>query len=391
MPSQARTLLSLPRFAELLGLHPLHFMGVDMTQHAASSKYCVRPVYQYSWQNADSVSREEIAYAIAEAEDLITRHLGYPPGPTYYAGERHQYDWVTRLSHGHIISGGVEGKTLVQAGALVAYADLDSDGYKETATVDLTLPAGTVASELAVFLPGNDGAWEWQVRPISATTNAVTGITTITMRREHLLTKAVLTSYARDVVNGDTIDAFTPEVDVYRVWHDPSRQVEFYSFGGGCAYCADAGCQACGLSVETGCMVVTDARLGLVSQAVSAWDSATSRFNTVAPAACYRPNYIKVWYKAGLPTLGLVWELAIARLAITRLDRPVPACEGVSQAMEYWRQDLALVENTAARQRFIQPLDPVDRANPLGTTRAGIHVMNLIRDSRLGVLPPGED
>src|SRR3990172_8866390 len=125
------TLLPLYRFAQIVGLHPLHFMGVDANIGSAESRVCIEPIFQYTWQHSDAISREELALAIFEAEREIANELGYWPLPTWQAQERQLVPrgYGERLAatsrdiagdimsvnadYGHIISGGRRVKTLI--------------------------------------------------------------------------------------------------------------------------------------------------------------------------------------------------------------------------------------------------------------------------------------
>lgn len=378
----ARTMLPIYRFARIVGLHPLHFMQVDLTNHGGSSVYCVKPIYQYTWQNSDAISREELAYAISDAEALLTRHLGFPPGPKWVAADRVPWAPMTRTSLGHVITGGKEALSLIEANVSVTYDDVDGDGYDELAT--MIVATSIAADEIAVFYPGESGDYAWQVRPITVSVSG--GIATITCAREQLVAKGALTNMAPQVINGQST-SFLSEVDVYRHYNDASHQVHFHMVNHSCG-CGGDGCTVCGFQVETGCMTVMDHRLGLVRTSLGTWDEGTASYSSAYPTmVCSNPDYVKLWYKAGLTTMPIEWELTIARLALSRLDRPICACEGVSQAMEYWKEDLAVVANTSAKQKFIQPLTDIERSNPFGTSRAGLDTFHRVREARVGVLP----
>lgn len=385
----ARTMLPVYRFARIVGLHPLHFMQVDLTNHpGGSSVYCVKPIFQYTWQNSDAISREELSYAIADAEALLARHLGYPPGPKWIVADRVPYEPTIRTSLGHVITGGREALSAIEANVSVTYDDADGDGYDELATMVVATTV-TDPAEIAVFYPNESGSYEWQVRPITVAISG--GVATITCAREQLVLKNSLINMTPQVINGAST-SFLSEVDVYRHYNDASVQVQFHQLQGGCSSCGwglvGDNCEACGFQVETGCMTVLDHRLGLVRTSLGTWDAVTETYSSSYPQAfCGNPDYVKLWYKAGLTTMPIEWELTIARLALSRLDRPICACEGVSQAMEYWKEDLAVVSNTSSKQKFVQPLTDIERSNPFGTSRAGLDTFHRVREARVGVLP----
>ena len=87
------TLLSLDRYAKIMGIPPAHFWGA----YAASISPQVFPVecgaiwMQYPWQNADRVSRLELAEAIQVAEYDLAKAIGFWPGPVWTENERVPY------------------------------------------------------------------------------------------------------------------------------------------------------------------------------------------------------------------------------------------------------------------------------------------------------------
>ena len=73
------TLLSLDRFAQILGVPPAHFAGGYTATVFPVTSSCSQVWFQHAWQAADKVGREELAVAIAGAEGDIASELGYWP------------------------------------------------------------------------------------------------------------------------------------------------------------------------------------------------------------------------------------------------------------------------------------------------------------------------
>ena len=245
------TLLSLDRFAQVIGMNPLHFCQV--TSAALGESTCAKVIPQYDWQWNDSTSREGIARAIAEAESRIARLAGYWPLPRWTVDERrlttqpafrelYNTSWAdvrgapqfVQTEFGQFISGGVEAKTLISAGAAVVYTDADSDGYPETATIAVATTV-TDPAELSVFFPGVCGSSVWEVRPLKRVTSAG-GVATIVCRREQLVKPELLESLDPSPVDGDDNANFLTTVDVYRHWNDPQQQVMML-WGAGISAC----------------------------------------------------------------------------------------------------------------------------------------------------------
>lgn len=389
------TLLPLDRFAQILGLHPLHFNQVVLP-NLAEGVNCVKEIYQHPWQKSDAVGREEIAQAIAGAEAVIGRYLGYDPLVKWNSGddgEGERIDWTNpiynwnyqlRAKRGYMVTGGQETRTLLDSEAMISYTDEDNDGYSETATI--TVPGIVAAAdEIEIYYPDEDGDAGWRIPTRRVTISS--GVATIVGRRENFVKKELLESYNPGAVDGLVNDNFLAVVDVYRHYNDPSRQVEFYWRNtNNCYSCSGAGCNTCGLSVETGCMTVTDARLGLFSSRRGEWDADESVFTPVTDPWCNGfPNYVRIWYKAGLKRMPVEWEQAITYLAITRLDRPICSCHGIDHVFNVWTTDLRRSVATSGKSTAYQ-LSRNDLENPIGTKQGELNAWHLIESKRLGVL-----
>src|SRR5258706_9508354 len=204
------TLLSLDRFFQIAGIHPLHANQVYVVDLAPTVE-CDTTILQHSWQMNDGVSREEIAQAIAEAETDIETFLKFSPAPKYYneivkpQGHYrapphyglplgHIYGAALQpklldLTRGYFQSGGIRATNLLTAASSISYTDTDLDGYKETATVTINaVPATVLEDEIKVYYPGMPSEdTTWQIRPIQVTINRITSIATITFKREQAL------------------------------------------------------------------------------------------------------------------------------------------------------------------------------------------------------------
>jgi len=407
------TLLSLDRFAAVLGIHPLHFNQVDANIGSATSRVCIEPIFQYSWQHSDAVSREELALSVMEAEDDIAQVLGYRPGVTWEVEERIELDRAWRpemwLSHGwdirgdrmsvktkygHVISGGRKQKSLIDDAVAITYTDVDSDGYKETATIGPIATTVTDPEEIMVYYPGLSGDDAWELRPTSVTIAG--GSVTVVFRREQCLLKTLLESLDATTASGLTDSNFLTTVDVYRKYNDPSVQVDFVwrSDNLGCYACGGDGCTSCALIVQHGCMTVKDDQLGIVTLAPGTWDDDDELFNASVLSVCRRPDYVKLWYRAGKRDLSLStpmvsmarrWELAIAKLAISKLDRNICSCKAVSDVQAHWNVDLRRSQASSAQSTNYRVTSYELENNPFGTTIAAMDVWRLCKREMLGV------
>jgi hypothetical protein len=96
---------------------------------------------------------------------------------------------------------------------------------------------------------------------------------------------------------------------------------------------------------------------------------------------------MQIWYRAGwqdktlafpLRTMDPVWERMVAYYAMTLIDSQLPGCSNTRSITEYYQYDLAAnraVGNDASSNQISEE----DLGNPLGTTRAAMHLWKYIK------------
>lgn len=381
--ASTRTMLSLDRFAAIAGIHPLHFNQVELPNLEGNAQICGLPILQYSWQNADRVGREEIAQAIALAEDLICHHLGFKLLPTWEQEEivaPHGRYTPLRTRWKYVISGGVEAKSLIDDAVAIVYSDADGDGYDETATITVSTTVED-SDEIAVYYPGQSGNDEYEIRPVTVSINTTTDVATITCKREQL----VILSAQEDMLDTRSVDGqddtkFLTTVDVYRRYNDPSNMGSIISFSGGC--CA-TGCTQCQYASQAVCISVANARSGVVNVSPGTWDADDEHYDIAY--LCTMASKVDLRYRAGSHHVSskvrLVpeWERAITYYALTLLDRPLCRCNALSAFADHWRQDIA---SRGGGTGFVTSRALLDC--PLGTTRGAINAWRLIQRDAVG-------
>lgn len=401
--ASVRTLIPLDNFAKILQIDPLHFNSV-LTDLRGEANACDDVYAQHDWQMTGRVSRESIAMAIKQAEDTVVSYLGYLPVPDWVEEEEHP---ITRpfkpelsytinvdvrgkkqsieTNYGHFIEGGRKAKTLIEAGAAIAYSDPDGDGYNDTATITVATTI-TDASEIRAFYPGKSGADIWEIRPITVTFGA--GVATITFQKYQVPLELLIEKLADSVgdptyraIDGDVDANFLQTADVYRVYNDPSAQLYFLTEDS-CASCGGSGCAVCSEYSETGCMYPRDMRLGIVAVGRSDWDADTESFSEADFTKCTMPDKVKVWYRAGFQNKALdvpllqmdpTWERQIIYYALTLLDTEISGCDNTKRIFTHQRTDLAKPLTQGAFAISSKDLDC-----PLGTTRAAIQLWRKI-------------
>lgn len=390
-----RTLLSLDRFAQIVGIHPLHFNQV----HIAGIPTCGNTILQYPWQSAGRVSREDIALAIKSSEDKVAAELGYDIAPRWVTDELvrvNSWSWTGKASRGMILVGGVEALSLIEEDAPVTFdtrfakeptrtTPLDNTeylGYQELAIVDVEVADGVVASEISVFYPASagfnsGGDYAWEIRPVRI--EIADGRATITFRREQLVVPALLEEFVALEVNGLDDDAFLGSVDVYRHYNDLSNQVQF-RYRSSC--CCLSGCAQCTYTTHAGCLIPTYSRMGHVSLAPSTWDG-EAHVLSLDDMCLGTPEGAVLQYKAGYEGPDAqAFERIVAHLALAELGQSLCDCSGIENKFDYYTTDLVSgvspVGGSDSKQRVYK--DP----SPLGSTRAAFEAWEYVKNKALG-------
>lgn len=333
--ADTRTLLTIDRFARILGANPVHLNGGAGEDIYPNIGYCGSVYPQYTWQVPDNlVSREEIAQAIFSAEQDIKRILGYSPAPVWecaepyaYEGGRMYYAPPFKTQWGKFIAGGRR-KTDFVGTYTVVYSDLDGDGYNETATLtvadaqycagDITVPL----RELKVYFKGKGAHPTWEIRYPKSVVRT-DGFIVVTMDSwlffDPELTHAPPTPLGFQPVSIMRPESYVTEVEVWREYNDPaSVSVESYAFDGTT------------MDVSNGTLVSYNHGLGFVFPVMDGGYCATGR----------GAQHLKTWYLAGdtdcaydadlsSDPLSEYWAQTITWMAASRLEKPMCSCTNV--------------------------------------------------------------
>lgn len=426
------TLLSLDRFAEVMGIAGPHFAGASAGDFFPAGGRCNDLWFQHQWQAHDRVSREDLARTIAIAEMEIASVMGFWPAPKYISQEQHMYPHYYRpeqlskpgstnfrrgfpnytfnsatgannrpkgikLDWGKFIQAGQRALasvgTATTAAGTLAYSDEDGDGFDETVTIALTTSL-TDECEIKVFYADETDP-EYEIRPARS---AVISGGTVT-----------LTFWVWQFVDPDlweffpTADGNTPidltdtgnlltSVDVYREYVDEtSVSAQFYwEPDASCTCCGGTGCPDCVLDTQTGCIHQRGSTNFVVPKPAT-YNEDTEVWDTSEFDQCIEPDLVKVWYYAGSYSnrwlsgrtcnpMEPMFEMAIAFLTIARLERPFCACENLEALADRMREDLATSDRNMSR--FVTD-DIQESARVFGTMRGEVmawrQIKNIVR------------
>jgi hypothetical protein len=398
------TLLSLDQYSALLGINPAHFnQGATATVMPVKNNPCNDIWHQHSWQAYDRVAREDLAYAIHNAEEDIARYLRYWPAPQWVAEEvkpyprHHRPDVIAaggldgrgywksiNTDFGWVIAPGQRAVTQLP-GATVGYSSADGDLINETATV--TVPTTlTDECELKVYFSGHGGDQAWEIRPARTSAIALGSFTATFWAWQFIdpdLWEALTTTADPAGIDWSNAANLVATIEVWREFNDnTTRSAEFYweprtraleVLANICSSCGGTGCLACTYTTQDGCLHVRDPQGGMVVPQPATYDDDDSAWELDCFTECRDPDLVKLWYYAGridqrnlrdsrCRLLSNWWAQTIAWLATARLERQFCSCANVTALAQDLRRNLALV---GANESFLVAEGLLD--NPFGT------------------------
>ncbi len=362
--AETETLLPLDRYAQIMGIYAPHFNQLNGTK-APLTKGCRNTGI---W---DQDNREDLAWGIAQAEEMISEFLGFYPIPKFITDEEISFalpgvrsDWrnaEVTTEWGKVDCFGTETLTLQLANAPVIFSDNDNDpfGREELATISTTglyieeLAACGSACEVAVFFRVSDGAEDaadprWEIKPIKVDIDGSTMSITAEASMFVLPNKWELTKMEV---------AGSPDTNAYQINYDTSNfvtAVDVY-----CRTCNlqtpvtvrwDGVCDCAGVcqhKTQTACAYQTDRKRGFFVPRPATWNG-TTNIEAVPLHPRIPPESIRVNYRAGMPTNGRncrmnpTLERAIVKLANALL--PEPPCGFCDQAQTRWEDDRKAID-----------------------------------------------
>ena len=399
-----RTILPLYRYAQIMGINPVHFCG-----GAGSTFFPVYPNSQndvwprHSWQSSDRVSHEDLAHEIQRAERDIAKVLGHWPAPVWIAQEVHPFPrhyrrdvWrysgsdvrnnqvAVQTKWGKVIAAGRRKADFIRSVA-VTYQDLDLDTLNETARISTSVTTTTDACEVKVYFTGHSGESEWEIRPPRSKT-LTAGTFTALFDAWQLIdpdqASAYPTTAGFSALNIADTSIYETQVDIYREYNDTTAvsavffweptPVAYSALSSICSSCGGAGCAACTLTTQDGCIHLRDPEQGWVVPMPATYDLSDAEWDFNCWSVCRDPDIVQIWYWAGdlsnRNLSGLTCdemppdlEMAVAQMATARLERPFCSGANLTALNRSLRTDLARAGEVSYQ------VSPALLDNPFGT------------------------
>jgi len=361
------TLLSLDQYAYITGQEPRHFNSVICEQFPPRNDVSTL-WYQHGWMASGKASREELAVAIAEAEQIIADRLRYWPAPVWVTNEMHDFPHPVGLPDASLLNlqvipagyrdyyrlyprmflnwerlqaPGRRKITSVVEGAVVEYLDLDSDDFAETAEITIAgVDASTWAAGEIVVVHDTNTAIENRIRFLDITLSDA-GLVILGSCAQFVVPNRwdypVTEEGTVRGLDGDDPDIFLDTVNVYRETAstdgDDYAPVEFlrqdFSAADPPLYAA-----------SHGVMQVRNGDNSEVHVIPATWDAAGAAWK--AGSLPVRPDLVRCHYLAGLALdangrMRPMLARAVAALATARISKSLDAYGPPENLIARWQ------------------------------------------------------
>ena len=308
--------VSLSRYAKLVGYDEASLWGVVIENDR--DRGC-GPLWAEN-------ERIRIQYALAEAQQQIENFIGFPLCPTWVVGTIDEepygnFRWVDQQSYSprmvtrypRLIAAGIRATQILAQDAMITHGE----------QVGVVGPIATTAastSEIRVYYPNS----RRRITPSKITLSG--GFVTIEIPRFRLVVQDLLNTPVQGILY-ETMANFLSEVDVERVYNDPSVNAELVRFG---CNCTTNGCGEC---TETGCIYIRNGYIGEIVVRPATWIAEESIWK--AKTTCnYRHRLARLHYYCGMQKLDLRMEMAIVKLAHAKLGGPPCTCDRLKAIWE---------------------------------------------------------
>jgi hypothetical protein len=411
-------------FRRFAGWHPWRFWGLGNTALLPDTSKCNGRLPEYAWQDADTISREEIRDAITIALEKLKTQAGYNMYPMYeqttlpYARPYNRSNvyaasigadgrWpALTINSGYIQELGVQELTLIQANVPITFSDLGSDGINDvwaTGAIPTTIidPAQIVVYVSSAYRYDGSGISDrWRIEPIRV--DLAGGTATISgsfwMMADPALYQDV--NLPANGINITNLANFMATVDIYRrvtnvdgITTDTSQGVliwESEPWPCGMSWC---NCSYGSTSTDPAAMAtaiarvgIRDATNGLVIPGSAAYNSTAGTWSGACWGLCRQPDRVIIRSYAGYPLMATpyrqpdaFWLETVMILTAAELTRVPNTCEDfATRKIHHYQVDLA--RTGGAGNEEYGAITPGALANPLGTRRGQVEAWNRISD-----------
>ena len=285
--------------------------------------------------------RDEVERYLAEAQEEIEQQIGFTMTPQWQVTENHFYRCPILTDWGKVIAGGVRVESDISLGETV-------DHTTDPAVIGPVATTVTAEDEIHIFHPGTD------VEIIPSSIGISSGNVTIEIPRCRMVLAALADNPEEGIDYTDTMN-FEAEVDVKRVYNDPSTNAVIVWPHQCTANCASGGCRE---FTQAGCIYTRKPLIGSVD--VTPANYVGGQWVQATMLCCRgNPQFVRLNYYAGQQVVTRQMEDAVLRLAHSKMpDETICACETFTRL---WRRDRFIPE-ILTRERLNNPFGLSDGA-----------------------------
>lgn len=317
---QERSTVTLSMYAQVVGINECALRGVYRSDQ---EDYACRTI----WLKQE---RDQISIYLAEAQHEIEAITGFRIGLQWETDERQPYKCPIVTRWGRVLSGGVEGRTTIQADAAITH-NADVGGVAQPSTITVATSV-TDVNEIRVFYPASLGV-EGPVEIDPSDIDISGGVATIYIPRCRLVAPDV-SDNPRAGLDYTVAANFLSVADVIRVYNDESTNAQLVWPH----RCSSGGCCTCDEYTQDACIYVRDGRIGAVDVLPASYSGGAWTASSLS-CKCSRPAYTVLNYYGGLDISSKEFTQArdaIIRLAHSKMPNEPCGCD-ITQRM--WARD----------------------------------------------------
>lgn len=299
--------IPLARYAEIINYTDCAFFGVAQEDN---DDYACRKIWTQP-------QRDNVQFHLSEAQAEIEKVIGYPLSPKWFASEVHPFECNILTKNTNVIELGIE--AIDDVGVLPATVVLAADPATVTITTTLTSTDG-----IKVYYPDTD----IEISPSDMVFSA--GDLVISIPKCRLVRYELRDNPSSGLDYSG--DIYQKTVDVKRYYNDASEQIVAV-WPHGCNFaCAASGCSR---YTESACGAILDAEIGEINFQFATYSAGSW---TVTNKICCRgnPKKLEINYRAGTQELESIAEMAIIRLAHSKMPNQPCGCDVVHTL---WKRD----------------------------------------------------
>lgn len=295
--------------------------------------------YWSKWQ------RDSVLRALSDAQIEYEQETNFPILRRWIADEQQPYSWPLQAHWNMIFDVGIRATEAIATDAVVTHVADNAQGDPSPSTVTVATTV-TDVNEIRVYYPASLGV-EGPVEIDPSDIDISGGNAVISIPRWRMVHPNFINTPS-DGLDYATVTNFLSVVDITRVYHNSSTQgtlVWPHRNNATCTSNPITCCVTCDEYTRTACIYVRDGRVGQLDVLPATYSAGS--WNTNTACLCVTPEHAILNYRAGPATMDWQTQLAVIRLAHTKMPDEPCGCE---QAQRMWKEDRMIPDSLTLNQ-----------------------------------------